>query len=528
MEARIQGAGGCQYPCHNAQMADDSEVDLLVIGGGINGAGIARDAAGRGLRVMLVEQGDLAGATSSASSKMAHGGLRYLEQGELRLVRESLREREVLLRIAPHLVRPLTFVLPWAPQMRPAWQIRLGLWLYDRLGGARVLSRSRGVTLAPGQSNPLRPEFTRGFTYSDCWVEDARLVVANARDAADRGAAVLTRTRCTAVETSGRTWRIRLDHAAGERMHVSARAVVNAAGPWVSSLLREGAAMDAEPTVRLVKGSHFVVPRRWTGEHAFILQNDDRRVVFVLPFEDDFALIGTTDVALERMPESLEISAEETEYLCRAVNRYLSLSVHPGDIVWSFSGVRALYDDGVTNPSQVTRDYHLTLHRSTGGAPLLSVLGGKVTTYRRLAERVMAKLAPFFPSLGPEWTAQTALPGGALPAGGVEGLISALQTRYPGVPPEWLRGLVQRHGERASAVLGKARIADDLGTHFGAGLTAREVDYLVRREWAASAEDILWRRTKAGLRVGVEGRQALERYLGAMRPQPAAAGANPA
>jgi len=502
-------------------MASDLDVDLLIIGGGINGAGIARDAAGRGLRVMLVEQGDLAGATSSASSKMAHGGLRYLERGALRLVRESLHERETLLRIAPHLVRPLEFVLPCAHQTRPAWQIRIGLWLYDTLGGARVLSPSRSVTLAAGERNPLRGELTRGFVYSDCQVDDARLVVVNARDAADRGAAVLTHTRCVGLDSSGPTWRIRLESAAGERAEVSARAVVNAAGPWVSAVLG-GAGIEAGPKVRLVKGSHIVVPRRWPGDAAFLLQNDDGRVVFVLPFEDAFTLIGTTDIALEHMPGSPEISDEEVEYLCRAVNRYLSSSVHPGDIVWSFAGVRSLYDDGVKRASEVTRDYRLTLHRSAGGAPLVSVFGGKLTTFRRLAERVMRKLAPFFASMGPEWTAQTALPGGSFPAGGVQALQFALQPRHPGIPAEWVRGLVRRHGTHASDLLAGARTPEDLGEHFGAGLTAREVDYLIRQEWASRADDILWRRSKLGLRLGSGGRQALERYLAAARIRRAA------
>ena len=493
------------------------EVDLLIVGGGIHGAGIARDAAGRGLRVALVEQGDLAGATSSASSKLAHGGLRYLEQFDFRLVREALQERETLMRIAPHLVQPLPFFLPSSAQARPAWQVRAGLLLYDLLAGRSTLPRSRRLELAgDGEGEILRPECRRGLAYWDGWADDARLVVVNAIDAARRGAVVLTRTRCVRVAPSQDGWQAELAAGDGSAQSVVARAVVNATGPWVEYFLREHTSIRPAGRARLVKGSHIVVARRVPGAHALLLQNDDGRVVFVIPFERDFALIGTTDVPVSD-PTGASISPAEVEYLCRAANRYLTDPVKPGDAVWSMSGVRALYDDGSSNPSKVSRDYVLQLEHADNGAPMLSVFGGKLTTYRRLSEEAIARLAPAFASLGPSWTAQAALPGGDLGGRSLARWCEHLKRRYPGVPADWVAAIARRHGACAEIVLGDARGAEDLGTHFGATLSARELDYLVRHEWAREADDVLWRRTKAGLHMSEAQREAVRQALAQRR-----------
>ncbi|HJS31299.1 MAG TPA: glycerol-3-phosphate dehydrogenase, partial [Alphaproteobacteria bacterium] len=387
--------------------ARDQELfDLLIIGGGINGAGIARDASGRGLRVLLVEVEDLASATSSASSKLIHGGLRYLEHYAFRLVREALAEREVLLSIAPHIIWPLSFVLPHVAELRPAWMIRLGLWLYDHLGGRSVLPESRAVDLrTSGFGRGLRPELTRGFVYSDCWVDDARLVVLNARDAADRGAVVCVRTGLVSARREDGAWRaVLVDHEHGVSREARARAVVNAAGPWARDVLTGSLGRNTPARLRLVKGSHIVVPRQYEGDHALILQNDDRRIVFVIPYEGRYSLIGTTDVMFDGAARGVAISDDETLYLCSAVNRYLAKPVAPSDIVWSYAGVRPLYDDGKSSVSEVTRDYVLELDASDGAAPLLTVFGGKITTFRRLAEQAMDTLAPYFPGLAPPWT----------------------------------------------------------------------------------------------------------------------------
>ncbi|HYN27169.1 MAG TPA: glycerol-3-phosphate dehydrogenase, partial [Burkholderiales bacterium] len=392
----------------------DGEYDLLVIGGGINGVGVARDAAGRGIRVALCERGDLGGATSMASSKLIHGGLRYLEQRQWRLVRESLAERELLMRLAPHLVRPLRFVLPHAPGLRPKWMIRAGLWLYDCLGGASTLPRSRVVDLhRPPFDDDLDPRFGSGFSYSDCRVDDARLVVVNALSAQTLGANILPRTACVGLTALENGWRADLEAADGRRGSMSAKAVVNAAGPWVEQLLREIAGMRVEARVRLVKGSHIVVPRRIAGDHAYILQNHDGRIVFLLPFERKFTLIGTTEVVLAQPPTAMEASDDEVQYLCEAANRYVRKQVHADDVVWRYAGVRALHDDGKASPTEVTRDYVLHLDHVGGGAPILSVFGGKITTYRRLAEHALEKLSPVLAFPGRPWTATAPLPGAA-------------------------------------------------------------------------------------------------------------------
>jgi glycerol-3-phosphate dehydrogenase len=479
-------------------------VDLLVIGGGINGAGIARDAAGRGLSVVLAERGDLASATSSASSKLIHGGLRYLEQYEFRLVAEALAERETLLRVARHLTWPARFIMPYAPQLRPRWMIRLGLFLYDHLARRSLLSASRPVRLdVPPYNASLRRELKHGFAYSDCRVDDARLVVANAVDARRRGVRLLVRTECLAARREGETWRASLSN--GEQ--VTARAIVNAAGPWVKEVLKERLALESSADVRLVKGSHILLPRLYDGEHAFILQNDDRRVVFMIPYEERFTLIGTTDVP-ETSPAPGDPSEAEVEYLCRAVNRYLARPVEPRQVVWRYSGVRPLYDDGSSDPSAITRDYTLKVDHARGAAPVLSVFGGKITTYRRLAEHAREKLSAFFPGLKSPWTARSPLPGSEF--NNREEAQRELLERYRNLEPVIVRAVFRRHGTLAPEVLGDGVV----GEHYGGGLTEREVRYFLEQEWAHSAEDVLWRRTKAGLSLDDGQKARLERMIG--------------
>ncbi len=492
--------------------------DLLVVGGGINGVGIARDAAGRGLSVLLVEQDDLAAHTSSESSKLIHGGLRYLEYFEFRLVREALIEREVLLRAAPHIIRPLTFVLPHAPGMRPVWMIRIGLFLYDHLGGRERLPGSRGVALGPRTplGEPLRPEFSRGFTYSDCYVDDARLVVLSAVDAAERGAAIRTRTRCVAARRVDGLWQAELADRDGQSGTVRARALVNATGPWVSRFLQEAARTDTRNRVRLVKGSHIVVPRLYEGDHAYILQNDDRRVVFVIPFEGAFSLIGTTDIPFSGDPAELAISEEEIDYLCRAVGRYFQPPVRREDIVWTYAGVRPLYDDASKDPSAVTRDYVFDLDLAEG-APLLSVFGGKITTFRKLAEHAVARLQKVLGFEAGPWTADAPLPGGDIERADFDGFLAGFRKRFAWLPEALATRLAHAYGRRAEEMLEGATSLADLGQDFGAGLYEREVGYLRDKEWARSAEDVLWRRSKLGLFAGEETALALGEWFAARR-----------
>lgn len=482
-----------------AQDIEREVFDLLVIGGGVNGAGIARDAAGRGLKVLLCERGDLAGATSSASSKLIHGGLRYLEYYEFRLVREALLEREVLLASAPHIIWPLRFVLPHDRHLRPAWMIRAGLFLYDHLARRRALAGSAAIDLgADPAGGPMRPAFRRAFVYSDCWVDDARLVVLLAMDAAERGARVLTRTECAAAERADGLWQATLKDAFGRALRVRGRALVNAAGPWVGQVLgRVLGRPDAAPP-RLVKGSHIVVPRLYEGAHAYILQNPDRRIVFVLPYEGRFSLIGTTDVPFAGDPSDVAISDDETAYLCAAVGRWFARPPEPGAVAWSYAGVRPLFDDARDNPSAVTRDYVLRLDDEAGRAPLLSVYGGKITTFRRLAEHALAKLAAFLPGMGPAWTARGVLPGGDV-GGDFAAFLAEQRRRYAFLPAATVARMAHAYGSRIGRVLDGARSAADLGRDLGGGLSEREAEYLVAREWARTAEDILWRRSKLGL-----------------------------
>ncbi|VXD02399.1 glycerol-3-phosphate dehydrogenase [Sphingomonas sp. 8AM] len=494
----------------------DEEVDLLIVGGGINGTGIARDAAGRGLSVLLVEQEDLASHTSSASTKLIHGGLRYLEYREFRLVREALIERERLWRMAPHIIWPLEFVLPQSNSPRPAWLVRLGLFLYDHLGGRKRLPATRTVALDRDPvGRGLKPGNPKAFVYSDCWVEDSRLVVLNARDAADRGATILTRTRLIDARRNGGDWVATIEDTAGQRS-VRARAVVNAAGPWVADVLGKVPDARRDRGVRLVKGSHIVVPRLYDGAHAFLLQNPDRRVVFAIPYEQHYTLVGTTDEAWQGAPGRATIDHQETTYLLDTIARYFKRPVLQDEIVWSYSGIRPLYDDHATSASAVTRDYVLDLDTGTDGAPMLSIFGGKITTYRKLAEHALRELTRFFPGIGPAWTADATLPGGDIADLDVERYLATLQRRYAAFPPPLLHRLVRAYGTRAERMLGNAQSPADLGDDLGAGLSTREVDYLRVEEWARSAEDILYRRSKLGVHVPPETAARVDDYLASL------------
>ncbi|WP_375460511.1 glycerol-3-phosphate dehydrogenase [uncultured Enterovirga sp.] len=495
--------------------------DLAIVGGGINGCGIARDAAGRGASVVLFEQGDLAGATSSASTKLIHGGLRYLEHYEFRLVREALREREVLLQAAPHIVWPLRFVLPYQNGLRPAWLLRLGLALYDHLGGRKILPRSRALDLTRDEAGAaLKPGFTRGFEYSDCWVEDARLVVLNAQDAAERGASVRPRCRVVSAARAGGIWRIETEES-GRQARVEARALVNAAGPWAGKVLAlTGVAPAAGGAIRMVQGSHIVVPRLFAHERCYIFQNPDGRIVFAIPYERDFTLIGTTDRDYLGEPGPVAASEEEIVYLCGAASEHFREPVVPSDVVWTYSGVRALFDDGASAAQEATRDYVLGLDEPAGEPPLLSVFGGKITTYRRLAESAIAKLAgPSRPwTEQPRWTAGAPLPGGDFRHDAYPETVGRLRADYPFLVPRHAERLVRAYGTRAWRLLGEAKMPGDLGPILGADLTGREVDYLVAEEWARDAADILWRRSKLGLRLTPDDVARLEAYLSRAMP----------
>lgn len=484
-------------------------VDLFVIGGGINGAGIARDAAGRGLSVVLCEKGDLAEGTSSRSGKLVHGGLRYLEYYEFRLVREALIEREVLMRNAPHIIWPMRFVLPHSPQDRPAWLVRLGLFLYDNLGGRKKLPGTRTLDLRRDpEGAPIKDRYRRGFEYSDCWVDDARLVILNAVDAAEHGATVLTRSPCTSARRENGVWRVTTtDAMTGEARIFHAKVLVNAAGPWVSDVVTRVAGSNSTRNVRLVKGSHIIVPKFWKGENAYLVQNHDKRVIFINPYERDKALIGTTDIPYEGRAEDVRADEAEIQYLIDAVNRYFKEELTRDDVQSSFSGVRPLFDDGQGNPSAVTRDYVFDLDE-TGGAPLLNIFGGKITTFRELAERGMHKLGKYFPAMGKDWTHRAALPGGDLENADYELFRNKMKQEYPWMPRALRQHYGRLYGSRVSRIVGPATDLGGLGRHFGGTLYQAEVDYLVQHEWARTAEDILWRRTKHQLHLTPEERAA--------------------
>jgi glycerol-3-phosphate dehydrogenase len=497
-------------------------IDVLIVGGGINGVGIARDAAGRGLNVTLVEWQDLASATSSASTRLIHGGLRYLEFHEFRLVREALQERERLLAIAPHIIRPMNFVLPHVAGLRPRWLIRLGLFFYDHAGGRRSLPGSRGVRLAGRNYGlPLDPRIDHGFVYPDCWVDDSRLVVLNAMDAAARGARILPRTRLLSGAVRDGAWTVTCEEqSSGRRFEIRARTLVNAAGPWVDDVLRQlhGVARHG-PRVRLVKGSHIVVRKLYDGDHAYTLQHPDGRVVFTIPYEDDYTAVGTTDVPFAGDARAAAISAEETGYLCDTVNRYFpARRLGPEQVVWSYAGVRPLFDDESKDVSKVTRDYRLELLDAGGGA-VLSVHGGKITTYRKLAEAAMARLLPLLGGAGRSWTAQAPLPGGDLPDRSPALFLEQCRRRWPRLPGALLQRLARSYGTRIERVLGNATSLDELGRQHGAGLSDAEVDYLCTHEWAQQASDILWRRTKLGLHMSPAERAGFARMFEAMPRQ---------
>lgn len=487
--------------------------DLLVIGGGINGAGIARDAVGRGMSVTLVEKDDLASHTSSASTKLIHGGLRYLENYEFRLVREALQEREVMLRIAPHLVKPLRFVLPHEPGLRPKWMLRLGLFLYDHIGGNRSLPGSKAVDLAvPPLGGILGPQFTHGFEYSDCWVDDARLVVLTAMDARERGAEIRTRTRCTGLERAGNCWRATLESETGTEV-IEARAVANAAGPWVDDIADLATKGRATDHLRLVKGSHIAVPRIYDGEHAYIFQNRDGRIVFAIPYEREFTLIGTTDKLFTGDRNNVAISQQETEYLCAAASEYFRQPVMPEQVVFTYAGIRPLYEDHAEKNATVTRDYKFVIDAPDGAPPLLSVFGGKITTYRRLAEHALARLSRHIDVPVGEWTASAPLPGGDIPAGDFSAFLARVRSRWPWLGDMRSERMARAYGERISVLLDGCDSIESLGREFGAGLSEAELRYLAIHEWARTAEDVLMRRTKLGLHMAKPQRAAVAAAL---------------
>jgi glycerol-3-phosphate dehydrogenase len=488
-----------------------ADFDLAIIGGGINGAGIARDAAGRGLKVVLLEQSDLASGTSSASSKLIHGGLRYLEHGALRLVRAALSEREVLLRMAPHLIRPLRFVLPLDSRYRSPAVLRLGLFIYDMIGHREILPGTRSVDLAVDATGvPLRRHFHRGYEYSDCFADDARLVVLNAVDAGERGAVIRTRTRCVRAER-GDTWRLILN-ARGVREVVTARVLVNAAGAWVATVAEMVLRQKPSGRLRLDKGSHIVVPRLYDHDRAYILQAPDGRVVFAIPFQRDFTLIGTTDQSFSGDPAIVVPTEAEIDYLCSVVSSYFRATIVTADVVWAYAGVRALYDDGARKPQDIGRDYTLVLDKAFGVAPLLTVYGGKLTTFRRLAEDALSRLAPYFPP-APPWTANSTLPGGDFAYDGMATLVERTQQQWSFLRKEHAERLVGAYGTRVDQVLQTAKRPEDLGVSFGADLTAAEVHYLMAKEGAQTADDVLWRRSKLGLRLAQNERTALEQFM---------------
>ncbi len=493
------------------------QVDIAIIGGGINGCGIARDAAGRGLSVYLCEQNDLASGTSSWSTKLIHGGLRYLEHYEFRLVREALMERERLWRLAPHIIWPLRFVLPVHRGLRPAWLLRLGLFLYDHLGGRKLLPPTRTLNLETDDAGQaLKPDARIGFEYSDCWVDDARLVVLNAMDARTRGALIETRQKLISAIRKDGFWDLTIeDQVTKTSKHIEARALINAAGPWVADVLQDKIRSDLEARVRLVQGSHIVVGRLFTHDRAYIFQNADGRIIFAIPYQNNFTLIGTTDHDYQGDPSAVHATEDEITYLLSAARDYFKAPIERDNVVWAYSGVRPLYDDGASKAQEATRDYVLKLDDIKGQAPLLAVFGGKITTYRKLAESVLERLMPYFPKLSERrgWTANDVLPGGDFPVTGFTALVDELADAYPQFDRYYLLRLCRQYGTRARHILGTAQSMSDLGRSFGGTLTVREIDYLKREEWAKTADDILWRRTKLGLALSQAEREALASAL---------------
>lgn len=491
--------------------------DLVVIGGGINGCGIARDAAGRGLKVLLAEQGDLAQGTSSASTKLIHGGLRYLEYYEFRLVREALSEREVLLNNAPHIIWPLRFVLPNNKAIRPAWLVRLGLFLYDHIGGRKQLAATKTIKLHQhaALSAPLKDQFEIAFEYSDCWVDDARLVVLNALDAAQRGATIRVQSTCVGAKRQEGLWQIQLENQETKQNEtIQARILVNATGPWIDHLLHQTKLLaEQQHNVRLVRGSHIIVPKLYAHDRAYFFQNTDGRIMFSIPYEQDFTLLGTTDIDHHSGLKQVQITEEETQYLCDSASLYFKQPIKRSSVVWSYAGVRPLYDDGANQAQAATREYVLRVDDEQGQAPLLNVFGGKITTYRRLAEDALSKLATWIPTASAAWTAQAPLPGGEFALADQAQLVQQLQNDYPFVDAAWAQSLMRRYGKRAWDLLDSAKNLADLGEQFGATLTEREVNFLRTTEWAKDAESILWRRSKLGLHMTPEQRAAFQAWL---------------
>jgi glycerol-3-phosphate dehydrogenase len=511
--------------------------DLFIIGGGINGCGIARDAAGRGMSVALAEMNDLASATSSASTKLFHGGLRYLEYFEFRLVREALKEREVLLRAMPHISWPmrfvlpyhkdmrfendtptsklLSFVMPWMKGRRPAWLIRLGLFMYDHMGARKILPGTRTLDLTKDPAGaPLNPKFRKAYEYSDCWVEDSRLVTLNAVDASNRGAKIMTRAKVVKAKRVNDLWQITTENTrTGETKTHSARALINAGGPWVKDLLTGPLNHQTRQSIRLVRGSHIIVPRLFDHDRAYFFQGTDGRIIFAIPYETDFTLIGTTDAPHDHADDPAVCTPEEQEYLCTFASNYFKQPVTTDQIVWTYSGVRPLYDDGASSATAATRDYVITLADDSPVAPLLNIFGGKITTYRKLAETSLAKFAPFFPDMPGKWTEGVPLPGGDFPVDGVDNLLADIRKRYPFLDEKWAKRLLRAYGTNVFEMMGDASSPNSLGQHFGWNLYAREVDWLRDKEFAKSADDILWRRSKIGLRLNDQEIKTLSDYL---------------
>lgn len=493
-----------------------TNVDLLIIGGGINGAAIAADAAGRGLKVSLCEQNDLASGTSSKSTKLIHGGLRYLEYGEFRLVREALKEREILLQKAPHLIHPLRFIMPHNPQLKPAWMLRIGLFLYDHLSKRHRLPASESLDFKTHPvSNILKKNFTRGFAYSDCWTDDARLVIANAIAAREKGAHIETYTRFVSAKREIDYWEAVLENTQTKvQKTIQAKVLVNAAGPWVDDIIHKKLHLPSKNQIRLVKGSHIIVPKLYEDAFAFILTNTDNRVIFVIPYLENYSLIGTTDTIFTGDLSSIQITEEETDYLCQAVNRYFQKSISTQDVIESYAGVRPLHSENTQNLSAITRDYAFELNTDQKQAPLLSIFGGKITTHRKLAEHALQELKPFFPHMTAPWTQNAPLPGGDIPKGDFDGFLKWLGDKYPWLPVTLLNRYAKQYGTRVERVLQDARQLSDLGENLGADLYERELAYLMREEWAKTPEDVLWRRTKLGLCFSVEEKEVLQRMVG--------------
>ena len=493
----------------------EKHFDILIVGGGINGCGIARDAVGRGYSVCLCEAGDLAGGTSSASTKLIHGGLRYLEHYEFRLVREALMEREVIWKMAPHIVHSMRFVLPHHKGLRPKWLLRLGLFMYDHLGGRKLLPASTTLDLKTDETGKsLKPEFETAFEYSDCWVEDSRLVVLNAQDAEERGADIRTRTKVLSARQQNGQWQIETQNVAtGERQQVSANLVVNAAGPWVDEVLRSVFGNNDAHNVRLVRGSHIVIKKKFQHDKSYIFQNADDRIVFAIPYEGNYTLIGTTDAEHGPLDGKPEITPEETEYLCQAASDYFSEPVSSDDIVWTYSGVRPLYDDGASAAQEATRDYVLVKELVDGQAPLINIFGGKITTYRKLAEAMLADIGSLIGERGKPWTKDTHLPGGDFPVEGLGNQIKLLEKEFSFLDPSYATRLVRTYGTKAASLLKGVSKKADLGICFGADLYQKEVEYLKKQEWACSAEDVLFRRTKLGINFSKDETDALRKFM---------------